>query len=388
MGVLLVMATTVVPPGEIVHVVGAQQVGGGVVGDARADRRVGARIDDEVVAEGEDPPRVVEPDLGVVDVVARMGGVEDVLVAVLHPAHRPADPAGEPGDYQVFRVDMPLAAEPAADIGRQHPDLLLRHAEREGELLPDPVNDLGRRPDGERVRPPVVLGGHAPAFERHRGVTVVPDAPPDAVRRGRHRGGDVALLDVELGDRVGAEIGMDDRRVRRGCRFGIDDRRQRLEPGIDRLDGVLGRVAAVGADHGEGLAHIAHPVARHQVLRRQGNSMIDPLRPALRRGDLHAADGGHLARQFGAAQREDRAGLRQRPGEVDGNDPRMGELAPREGGMDHARQDEVGDVGPLAQQEAPVLAPGDRAADIAGGRGGGHRSPPLAYSATAWTMPS
>ena len=116
--------------------------------------------------------------------------------------------------------------------------------------------------------------------------------------------------------------------------------------------------------------------------------MVDPFRPALGRGDLHAADGRHLPSQLGAAERERRAGFGQRPGEVDRHDAGMRELAPREGGVDHPRQDEIRDIGALAEQEALVLPTRDGAPDIAVRGGGGHRSPPLAYSATAWTMPS
>ena len=58
----------------MVDLVGAGQVHRGVVGDAGADRVPGAAIDDEVVAEREHPAVVVEADLDIVHLVARMAG--------------------------------------------------------------------------------------------------------------------------------------------------------------------------------------------------------------------------------------------------------------------------------------------------------------------------
>ena len=94
----------------------------GVVGDAGADRVPGAAIDDVIVAQREDAAVVVEADLDIVQLVARMRRADQVLAPVLDPAHRPPELAGEECDQQVFGVDMALAAEAAADIERDAAD--------------------------------------------------------------------------------------------------------------------------------------------------------------------------------------------------------------------------------------------------------------------------
>ena len=56
-----------------------------------------------------------------------------MLAAVLDPAHRMADLQRDRGDGDVLRHDAVLAAEAAADVGRDDADLVLRQAERLGE---------------------------------------------------------------------------------------------------------------------------------------------------------------------------------------------------------------------------------------------------------------
>ena len=138
--------------GEVLDLVGAGQVDRGVVGDARADRVPGAAIDDVVVAEREDAALVVEPDLDIVQLVARMRRGHEMLAPVLDPAHRPAEAAREERDQQVLGIDVALAAEAAADIERDEAHALLGEAEDRGDLAAHPMHDLGRRPDRHRRR--------------------------------------------------------------------------------------------------------------------------------------------------------------------------------------------------------------------------------------------
>ena len=51
-----------------------------------------------------------------------------MLAPVLDPAHRMADLHRDRGDRDVFRHQPVLAAEAAADIGRDDADLVLRQA--------------------------------------------------------------------------------------------------------------------------------------------------------------------------------------------------------------------------------------------------------------------
>src|SRR4029077_378624 len=99
---------------QILDLVWAGQVDGGVVGDTGPDRVPGAAIDEVIVAQCEDAAVIVEPDFDVVQLIARMRRADQVLAPVFDPAHRPPKFACEERDQQVFRVDMALAAEATA----------------------------------------------------------------------------------------------------------------------------------------------------------------------------------------------------------------------------------------------------------------------------------
>ena len=170
---------------QVLDLVGAGQVDGGVVGDAGPDRVPGAAIDDVVVADREDMAVIVKADLDIVPLVARMGRAHQVLAALLDPAHRPAEPAREERDQQVLGVDMALAAKAAADIERDAAHPRLGQAEQRGGLAPHPMHHLGRGPDRRRVGARIVGADDAAALHRHGGVAVVIEAALQPMRRAR-----------------------------------------------------------------------------------------------------------------------------------------------------------------------------------------------------------
>ncbi len=65
----------------------------GVVNHASSDGIPRSAVDDETVAQRQDPPFVVKPDFDLVHLVARMTGAHQMLAAVLDPLHRPPEPA-------------------------------------------------------------------------------------------------------------------------------------------------------------------------------------------------------------------------------------------------------------------------------------------------------
>ena len=120
---------------------------GGVVRHAAPDRVPCAAIEDEIVAQSQDLAVTVKADLDLVQLVARMGRALEVLLAVLDPAHRPAEPARQKRDYQILGVDVTLEPEPATNVERQTPHTRFRQAQDRGNLPAHPMHDLGRRPD-------------------------------------------------------------------------------------------------------------------------------------------------------------------------------------------------------------------------------------------------
>ena len=109
-----------------------------------------------------------------------MGGVQVVLGAVLHVLHRTPQLLREPEHHRVIEVHENLGAEPAANIWRDDPHLLLRHAQDEGchqQLVH--VRRLGGCPEGVLLGTSVVLPDRAACF---------------------HGGRDQALVGQRLGD--------------------------------------------------------------------------------------------------------------------------------------------------------------------------------------------
>ncbi len=130
-----------------VDLVRAGQMRGGVVDHAGADRIPGAAIDHKTVAQRQDAALFVEADLHVVDLVARMARADQMLAAVLDPLHRPAEPARQERDQQIFRIDVALDAETAADIERD-----AAHARLGQVAAPRPPRAAPNAPPGSTTR--------------------------------------------------------------------------------------------------------------------------------------------------------------------------------------------------------------------------------------------
>ena len=164
---------------------------------------------------------------------------QQMLAAILDPAHRMSDFHGDRRDGDVLRHDSVLAAEAAADVGRDDPHLVFRKAEHPRQRHALDLAALGRQIDHQFVEPMIPIGEHAAAFERNRGLPIKPQpaAQPDRRRGERLRislddaGADVGVARplIENARTVGAHGGND-----------IDDRRQLLELDTDLVGHILG----------------------------------------------------------------------------------------------------------------------------------------------------
>ncbi len=102
--------------GEIVELVRAGQMHCGVIGNAGSDRVPGSAIDDEAVPKGQQSSFVIESDLDVVNLVARVTGAHEMFVPVLDPTNRPADGAREKRNQQILGIDVSLHAKSATHV--------------------------------------------------------------------------------------------------------------------------------------------------------------------------------------------------------------------------------------------------------------------------------
>ena len=120
--------------------------------DARGDQpQVGAHVGEQPDLEALDVALAVGGDVDVLDLVAAVVGGHQRLAAGLGPLDRLAEPAGHQEREHLLRGDLQLAAEAAADVGGDDPQLVLGDAGDHRQHHPQDVRDLGRRPHREVV---------------------------------------------------------------------------------------------------------------------------------------------------------------------------------------------------------------------------------------------
>ena len=168
-------------------------------------------------------------------VVAGVGGGQEMLAAVLDPAHGMIDFERERGDRRLFRRQSRLRAETAAHVGRDDADVALLEPEHLGQPQPDDVRHLGRGVDHELVQAMVAIGQHRAPLERDRDVPVHAIGPAHHDLGGARHLFEVALLEYPLDEQVVPPV-----LVHQAGRLGdggggVDDRRQDLEIDADRI---------------------------------------------------------------------------------------------------------------------------------------------------------
>ncbi len=185
----------------------------GHLGEVWLVHAVCAVVDDEPAAPADDQAVEHRPGLELDDhplpAVIRQ---EELVAAREDQLDRAPDVAGERGDLRL-ESELTLRPEPAAEMGHDDPDLVLRHLEGLGDSVLDDERDLGRRPDRDLVAMP--LGDDGPRLDRHGmravGLVAATDddvgrhhrslrVPPDDRRAGRDVvGTDEVLVGVVLG---------------------------------------------------------------------------------------------------------------------------------------------------------------------------------------------
>ena len=213
----------------------------------------------------------LDPDVGA---RGRAGGAEHLL-AGHHQLHRMAGLAGQ-GDRQRLEIDDRLAAEAAADLRWGDAHARFVDAVQPGAERADDVVALGRAPDVGLA----VLGNagdagmgldialvHGLGLERALDDQVGGgEALVDVAERDLDAGGDVRRLVGRVVHAAGAQMVVQDRRVRRHRRDDVRHVRQHLVVHRDQLEGALGDRGAGRGDRGDGVAVIEHLVVGDDVV--------------------------------------------------------------------------------------------------------------------------
>ncbi len=296
------------------------------------------------------PPRAVG------DVVAAHRVGEEALAALGRPLDRPAQRPGGERRHRVLRIEERLHAEPAADVGRDHPHLLGLQAEIGREHVAMAPAALGAGLHGELARGRVPLGD---AGARLHGVAddpVVDELQLDHLGRlGERRldGRLVAIVPVEgeVARCFGVHLGGTGIQ-RLG---GVGDGREVLVLDLDQLGRVLGLDAVLGHDEGDVVAHIVDLVrAQDRVLG------IRALR-AVPVG--HRDQAGDHRVQLGSGHHQQHAGCGLGRRGVQPRDLRVRGRRAQHVAVRLAREVDVVGVASLAGDEPLVLDPADRLSD-------------------------
>ncbi len=296
---------------------------------------------------------LVERQLAVVDGFAAAMIGQHALRPRRHPLHRSVDAARGPEHQRVIGKRIALETEAAADIGRHHPDLVLRQVKDMRHLHAHAVRVL--RCGVERV---IVVGGVVVAdcdarLHAHRLDAVVLDSQLDDVPRVGEDGvgcvlaaehqpePDIALRAI-VPDLDGAILG----RI-----FELDHRRERFVVDLHQLGRIACLGERLGDDERDPVADEAHLLGiEHGLEGAMPLGGAEVLRHQMR---------GEAAELFccgvGAGEHTKHAGSRLGLGYVDADDAGMRVRGEHDGAMAKAGQADVIDIASLSEQETLVF---------------------------------
>ena len=328
--------------------------------DRRAEgREIGPQIGHGFDPEPEEPAVLVERELGPGAMVARLGVGDEGLAARADPPDGPAEAARRPADRDLFRIVLALVAEPAADIGGDHPDLAVGHAELGRHRPPHQMHRLGGVVERDRFGDRVVGRHRGARLKRGAGDAVVVDVDPDGARGRFHRAVDRRLV------AAAPDVADISRRLVVQHDFGADGLAradhggQRPVANPDQLGRVVGRGLRLRQHRRDRFADMPDPVPSERPARR-----LRHRRPVLGR-DLpearHRPDA--VSRHVGAGEHRRDAGNGARRGGLDVRQLRVGVIRSDETAMERAGDDTIRHVLPHAGQKPPVLQAQNRRAD-------------------------
>ncbi len=154
--------------------------------DVAARRRdIGAFATNVAHAQRQEFSAVVERELGLCHRVASLRVGHEGFRARRLPAHRAAEFFRRHQQHRIFRIDRRFHAEGAADVGGEHPQLVVGHPHHRGGVVAQPPGALRAGVKRVAVAFLVVDAGGAARFHRgdHQALVHDRDASPHAPRR-------------------------------------------------------------------------------------------------------------------------------------------------------------------------------------------------------------
>ena len=364
------------------HHIGQGDRGARSIGHIHASRRIGSVLVNQQSAQTQNAPVIVGGDLHVPELVALLGGGDEMLAAILDPLHRRLQAQRGEGDDGLFGIEHQLRPEAAAHIGGHDADAVFVHPQQVAEDALAGMGCLGGAPHGQAFVHRVVARQHAPAFHGLGDAPVLPVALADDMGGGGEDAGVVAITQLKFRHQIARCVEM--RRggagLQRGPAIGHGDKLVVMHHHqIRRIFGHIG----IAGDHGDdGLAHMDG-----FGLRQNGAMQLLPIGGAWQ-GDAQQSV-GEMGRDVGHGP--DRHDARKGFGgsRIDARDQRMGVLAAHEGHMQGPGKGQVIHIAAGANQQGAIFEARDVGADD-----GGHLDASFeaamtsAASKAAATMPS
>ena len=315
--------------------------------------RVRADIGPHLRPQPADAAVAVDAELGLDVLVPGLGAREQILPAIADPFHRATQLPGERRDRDLLGIERALHAEPAADIGGDHPDAVRRDPEQLGERLADHARDLGRGPEREGARAGLPLGEARSILDGDGGMPMKAEAVSHHDRRAREGRPHVALAELAAQEEIARRIVVQERTAGGHGGPWVRHRRQGRVVDADPVERVLGRVAALRRDRRHRLARVARLLRRergHLGRRIAPHAGQRPDRPRVAPQLVTGDDGGDARGSSGGRR-------------VDPEDPRVGVRASQERDVEHAGPHQVPHETAAPGQEPLILAALDGGAD-------------------------
>ena len=226
----------------------------------RGRRQVGAHARPRGGAQAEDCPVLFRGQLHVLDVIAAVRRRDIVLAARLGPLDRPIQRHGAEHGDEISGIGRHLAAEPAADLRRDHAQLVLRHAGDRRTQEAEDVRVLRGDPEGQLTRRAAPLRQRGARLHGIRDEALLDDPLLDHDFGVREGAVDVSLREHPMKRLVLGHVGVQLRGVRFGGELRVGDRRQRFVVDVDQVEGIVGLVGRLGHHHPDDIADITDRV--------------------------------------------------------------------------------------------------------------------------------
>jgi hypothetical protein len=270
-----------------------------------------------------------------------------MLVAVLDPADRAANPQCQPAGANLFRQQNSLVSEAAADIRCYDADLSMIEAEALGETRAHDVRQLCRRMEDELPEPRVTLRDERAPLERRHALARGAQGPADPDRRRPRYLGEIVVDEGFERDIVAPRL-VHQRRVRSPRSEHVGDDRQFIEIDSDLCGKVFRLGAGLGDAHSDHLADMTHlPCSEDRLL-----------------GDLETWQAGDCADGRDAGEIVVNEHTVPAPRRLfDPAKAGMRERAAQERNLQHAWQSDIGDELAAATQKAVIFLAQKRCAD-------------------------